>query len=209
MLANLQFRAATSRDAKLIAPLIYSSGPAAFDYIFSHGTALNAIEFLTRTLEQPSGEFGYRNHRIAQIDGEIVGVATSFTGRESFSFLLAAIWQILKNYGPIKSPGIMRRGLQIESIISPPEKDEYCIAHVGVHPDFRRKGIGRQIMKNMVQEGQKAGYQKLILDVSAENPGALALYESLGFNRVRHNASTLRNSTAIIPDHIRMEYQQK
>lgn len=209
MLGNLQFRAATSRDAKLIAPLIYSSGPAAFDYIFSHGTRLNAIEFLTRTLEQPSGEFGYRNHRVAQIDGEIVGVATSFTGRESFSFLLAAIWQILKNYGPIKSPGIMRRGLQIESIISPPEKDEYCIAHVGVHPDIRRKGIGRRIMEYMLLEAENAGYKKLVLDVSAENPGALALYEAHGFKKVRHNVSSLRNSTATIPDHIRMEYQGK
>ncbi len=204
---DVQFRAATPEDAPLIAPLVYSSGPAAFDFIFSHRTSLNSIEFLSQTLRKPSGEFGYKNHRVAEINGAIVGVATSFSGRESLSFMLVAIRQILRYYGPFRAPGIMRRGLQIESIIAPPKKDEFCIAHVGVHPDHRRRGIGRKIMEYMVSEAKKAGFSKLVLDVSAENPAALSLYESLGFKAIRQNESTLGNSTATVPDHIRMAHK--
>ncbi|MBI41847.1 MAG: GNAT family N-acetyltransferase [Leptospiraceae bacterium] len=207
MSVNLVFRAATPNDAKVIAPLVYSSGPAAFDYIFSHKTKLNAIDFLSRTLQKPGGEFGYKNHRVAEINGTPVGVATSFSGSESLSFMLVAIRQILRYYGPFRAPGIMRRGLQIESIIVPPEKDEYCIAHVGVHHDHRRKGNGRKIMQYMVSEGKKAGFSTLVLDVSAENPAALSLYESLGFKAIRQNKSTLSNSTATVPDHFRMIHE--
>lgn len=33
---DLTFRRATSADAEAAVPLIYSSGPTAFDYVFSH-----------------------------------------------------------------------------------------------------------------------------------------------------------------------------
>jgi hypothetical protein len=35
---QIQFRPATPEDVEQAIPLIYSSGPAAFDYIFTHNT---------------------------------------------------------------------------------------------------------------------------------------------------------------------------
>ena len=204
MSQEIQFRPANSQDAKTIAPLVYSSGPSAFDYIFSHNTSLSALQFLEKTLQRPGGEFGFRNHRVAELDNEVVGVATSFTGKDSLSFMLVAIGQILRHYGP-GAPGVMRRGLQVESMIVPPGREEFCIAHVGVSPLHRNKGIGRILMQHMIKKGKNSRCSRIILDVSAENPAALSLYESLGFHVKEKRASRFSNSTATLSDHLRME----
>jgi ribosomal protein S18 acetylase RimI-like enzyme len=50
-----------------------------------------------------------------------------------------------------------------------------------VHPDQRRRGIGRRLLENLLAEAVRAGLRSVRLEVVAENKAAIALYESLGF----------------------------
>ncbi len=213
MTNEVLIREARPEDAVRAAPLIYSSGPACFDYIFSHRTPVNAIQFLERMFAEPKGEFGFTHHRVAELfrdgdgesEGEVVGTGTFFTGAEVPGFTIAALRQILGCYGLSRGPGVIRRGLQIEGIVRPPKGDMHVIAHIGVAPELRGRGIGTIIMEHLMQAGRERGRSVAVLDVSAENPRAQALYERLGFVVTDERPSNLSNETATVPDHRRME----
>lgn len=204
---DVSIRPARPEDAEALAPLVFSSGPAAFDYVFSHGTKINAVEFLSRSLQTPGGEFGYDIHWAAELDGEVVGAAAGFTGERPVAYMLSAIRRIVGAYGPAEGIGVMIRGLRMENLVRPPKGREYCVAHLGVRPDLRSRGIGERLIRHLIEQARSGGYPLAVLDVSVENPRAQALYERLGFVVTRACPSRLQNSTARVPDHRRMETQ--
>jgi dephospho-CoA kinase len=57
------------------------------------------------------------------------------------------------------------------------------VAHWGtyVHPDYRGRGIGRQLAKATLRFARNHGYEKAVIYVLADNSGGLAYYRSLGF----------------------------
>lgn len=57
----------------------------------------------------------------------------------------------------------------------------YLIANVAVHPDFRRRGIGRQLTQRAIEHIRQHQVDEAWLQVRDDNPGAIELYRSLGF----------------------------
>ncbi|MFZ2964902.1 MAG: ribosomal protein S18-alanine N-acetyltransferase [Rhodoglobus sp.] len=58
------------------------------------------------------------------------------------------------------------------------------IQTIAVVPGARRAGLGRVLMGSLIAEARDRGVQEIFLEVRADNPGAQALYESLGFERI-------------------------
>ena len=57
------------------------------------------------------------------------------------------------------------------------------ILDVAVAPDRRRQGIARKLLSHVSYDAQMLGCTTASLEVEAENEGAIALYEALGFAR--------------------------
>lgn len=57
----------------------------------------------------------------------------------------------------------------------------YLIANVAVHPEFRRRGIARQLTLKAIEDVQKRRAQAVWLHVRDENTAAIHLYQNLGF----------------------------
>ncbi len=72
----------------------------------------------------------------------------------------------------------------------PPESD---MMNVAVSPDFRRRGIGEQLVLALCEELTKTGSESLTLEVRASNAPAIALYEKLGFAQVGLRKNYYRN----------------
>jgi ribosomal protein S18 acetylase RimI-like enzyme len=202
---EVQFRKATPKDADAAIPLIYSSGPAAFDYVLAHRTRIDSQEFLHRAFIQGGSEFGYENHDIGVSDGKVVAIGTGFNGEERNNFTLATLKMLFQANGLLGGIGVIRRGLKVDQHLPEPAQDEHYIGHIGVTPDLRGHGIGGQLMNYLVEQGRERGRRIASLDVSYENPRAQILYERLGFEVKRELVSTLRNSTSYVPNHRRME----
>lgn len=201
----LGFRRAAPADAAAAVPLIYSSGPAAFDYVFAVTGHITAQEFLRRAFVDGAGEFGWRNHQVGVLDGEVVAVGAGYGGESGLAFMLAAARQILVHYGPRHAAGVIARGLKVERVIPPPARRLHYLAHLGVAPARRGQGIGQQLIEHLVAQGKAQGKQRLALDVAVGNPRAQALYERLGFSVIAQRPSRLAKGQAVVPDHRRME----
>ena len=60
-------------------------------------------------------------------------------------------------------------------------RDAWLLANVAVHPDWRRKGIARQLVLAAVARAAHEGAKRIVLQVDADNIDAIKLYEQLGF----------------------------
>jgi N-acetylglutamate synthase-like GNAT family acetyltransferase len=58
---------------------------------------------------------------------------------------------------------------------------EYELAKMAVTPTERRHGIGRGLMARAIALAESIGATRLYLESNATLPGAIALYESMGF----------------------------
>jgi ribosomal-protein-alanine N-acetyltransferase len=59
--------------------------------------------------------------------------------------------------------------------------DEAHVTTFGVHPDWRRQGIGRQLLLNLVELSVAIGARRMTLEVRASNGAAQELYRQFGF----------------------------
>jgi [ribosomal protein S18]-alanine N-acetyltransferase len=62
--------------------------------------------------------------------------------------------------------------------------DDAHITTFGVHPDWRRQGIGRQLLVNLAELSVAIGARRMTLEVRASNQAAQALYRGFGFEIV-------------------------
>jgi len=59
--------------------------------------------------------------------------------------------------------------------------DEAEILTIAVHPDFRRRGVARGLLRALMARCAAQGVRRLFLEVSVHNAPAAALYAALGF----------------------------
>jgi ribosomal protein S18 acetylase RimI-like enzyme len=60
----------------------------------------------------------------------------------------------------------------------------YLIANIATHPEFRRRGIARILTRRAMKYGWEKKASALWLHVRDDNPGAIRLYQELGFQEV-------------------------
>jgi ribosomal protein S18 acetylase RimI-like enzyme len=194
-------RRARPDDAPRAAPLIYSSGPAVFDFIFGKPADKNAIALVRDTFPLRGNLFSHRRHHVAAWDGEVVGTMALFTKKDVRNSQPYTAARIVRHYG-LQALGVLWRGLRVESeLIEPPRTTCLYVAHLGVAPTFQGRGIGTWLLRHAEREARAQGFRRLSLDVSARNPGAQRLYERLGFQVVE----TRESFDASMPDHHYME----
>lgn len=66
-----------------------------------------------------------------------------------------------------------------------PVNDVVCeMKRLYVKPAYRSKGIAKKLLKKILAEGKKQGYQEMILETLPSMTSAINLYESVDFNRL-------------------------
>jgi ribosomal-protein-alanine N-acetyltransferase len=61
---------------------------------------------------------------------------------------------------------------------------EADVQTIGVAPAARGRGLGRRLLTALVDEAAARGATSLLLEVRADNPAAIALYRSAGFEQL-------------------------
>ncbi|MEW6172671.1 MAG: ribosomal protein S18-alanine N-acetyltransferase [Bacillota bacterium] len=78
--------------------------------------------------------------------------------------------------------------------------DEAHVTNIAVHPRYRNKGIGGQILRELIRLAAMRGLKKMTLEVRPSNSPARKLYEGFGFVQkgVRKRYYQDNNEDAII-----------
>lgn len=71
--------------------------------------------------------------------------------------------------------------------------DEGHITTLAVHPKFRKKGIGYQLIAKLMEEAKAKGIKKLFLEVRQSNIFAQKLYKKLGFKVIDRRREYYQN----------------
>jgi ribosomal protein S18 acetylase RimI-like enzyme len=182
-----QFRHADSRDVDAAVPLIHSSGPQAFDYVFQC-CGKSSHDFLRFAFTDGNGFLGYKNHTVATLDGQVVAIVAVYNLSTYVRLTLGHLWQLWRFYPASSLIDLITRGARLQSIMPPPDQTTHYVAHFGVAKALRGCGIGRSLLAYQYKKAQELGRAIYALDVSVENPRAQALYERFGFSVTAENA---------------------
>lgn len=175
--ANVIIRKAMPEDSNDIVPLIHSSGPIAWNFVFQEGNR-TAFDFLQSAYRKRGNTISYTNHFVAEKEGNVVGSILQYTQPSFLALTVGTAFQILLLY-KWNAAKVMARGLKTETIIQPPKPNCLYLGHIAVLETHRNQGIAKQLIEFMIQ--RNPGYKTIALDVSIENPSAIALYQKLGF----------------------------
>ena len=65
----------------------------------------------------------------------------------------------------------------------------YLIANVATHPEYRRRGIGRALTERVMKQARDKKASAIWLHVRDDNPGAIKLYQDLGFQEIARRST--------------------
>lgn len=128
------------------------------------------IETTTTDSEESQHLMAELWREIDQLYGNEVGTVAEFTGPNATDilFLIARREGIALGCGAIR-----RRSAKIAEV-----------KRVYVRPAARRSGLARALMHALEQKARDGGFNEIWLETGLRQPGAMALYESLGYRRI-------------------------
>ena len=62
--------------------------------------------------------------------------------------------------------------------------DELEIRYLSIHPSYKRRGLGKKLINNIIKECKNERITRIILEVSSKNMQALSFYEYFGFETI-------------------------
>jgi len=88
--------------------------------------------------------------------------------------------------------------------------DEFHLLNLGVHPTWRRRGLGTRLIQQVLSTAKAKSAAKVILEVRAANHAAQALYRKMGFQAVglRKNYYCKPKENALILQHDLLHFAQ-
>jgi GNAT superfamily N-acetyltransferase len=163
---------------------LYDAGNPYWEWLW--GSADEALSQLKTWLNRSNSEIS--NDRVLCVldSTKIYGGFVALGGRElqqcrKADFLTLFNYARYNHYEKLLSR--MRIANQFFGAVS---DDEYYLSRIGLLPDRRGTGLGRQLVRAYMDNGLRSGYRRFRLDVAESNIQAIKLYETSGFviNRV-------------------------
>lgn len=167
MAADVTIRPAVQADAPLIARLFQISSDGVADYIWQgledDHPGLSGVEIGAARYARENTAFSYQNCLMAELGGNVVGMAHSFPMEVDPDPLPDDFDPVLRPYAELE------------------EDNSLYISGVAVFEDWRSRGVGQALMAAVEDRARGLGLAAISLIVFEKNDDALRLYQRLGF----------------------------
>jgi len=90
----IELRRSLPSEVTKAVPLIYSSGPPSFEYVFKTDQ-VTAKDFLNYAFVKRGGEFSYDNHYSFYQEGEMIGIGSAFNAKTAKAFTVTDALNIM------------------------------------------------------------------------------------------------------------------
>ena len=176
---DVEFRKAKIGDnLEEIAELLYMTDPYIYPYWF--GNLENCKKELPKLLVQDKFFFNINNLyvMIDTTNNKVIGVVCVVDKRVDLSYDYDKLEKVNDRYKfTIEN--------YIKGLIDEVKKSDFVyISNVCVHPGYRGMHIGSIMLKNIIEIYKKQYFDEIVLDVLADNPGAIKLYRNMGFEQI-------------------------
>jgi DNA-3-methyladenine glycosylase I len=131
------------------------------------------LKMMTMLVEREDSQYSYRNALVAMDEDRVVGTSVSYDGG-CLHELRRAFIEAAKEY-----LGKDHSGMDDET-----QAGELYLDSLAVLPEYRRRGIARQLLMATKQRANRLGLPCVGLLVDKDNPVGEALYASVGFHYV-------------------------
>ena len=181
-------------DLEKIAELLYNTDPYIYPYWFE--TLDKCKKELTPLLLEKNFFFAL-DHLYITIDSnnnDIIGVICIIDKNDDLSY----------DYSELKKKNERYKFTienYIEGLIEEVDNADFAyISNVCVDANYRGKHIGKTMLNYVIDIYKKKLYDYIVLDVLAENPGAIKLYQNLGFEQFTEVFQGFNDPTKKRPD---------
>ena len=185
----LKIRAARESDARFIAWVQLAAARShlpkgVFDLAFpgDPGQRLDLIEKICRA--DPKSICHWAGFLIAEVEGESAAALSGYEpkehhdntfGKAFFSGLSAAGWS------EEEIMACFARMAPSATCLIEPEDDTWVVEWVATSAEFRGRGLAGSLLKEILEEGRRRGYDKSQISLVIGNEGAQRVYASAGF----------------------------
>ena len=167
---NLIIRMARKEEAAQIAELFLLAWPVEEIMQSSGSTYQQLHESVTHIASSPQTIYSYENSYVAEINGKIVGAMCGYDGAD---------------YQKLKQPVVDVIGEDSGfAQLKETEAGEFYLDSVGVHPEYRGRGIASRLFEAQITRAASLGHKSVGLIVDIDKPQAEALYARLGFKHI-------------------------
>lgn len=164
---DIRVREALPADGRALAELMNMAGEGIPAYLWSLAAeeGEDPIAFGAGRVGRGEGAFSYVNSWVVEMDGGLAGMLLGYRLRD----VPAPI--------PEDLPALVRPAFELEALVP----GTWYVNGIAVAPRVRGRGFGTLLMRLAEDLARSDGATALSLIVSADNEGAMRLYESLGY----------------------------
>jgi ribosomal protein S18 acetylase RimI-like enzyme len=167
MPAGIVFRAALPSDAYALAELSIMAGDGMYEFLLEEMAPREMMAgLMARTMKDDKAGFGWRHCFVADDKG-LVGMINAYP----------AAW--LREEEQSNLPPDRVRILN--PIDQAQDWESFLINGVAVRPQYRRQGVGEQLLNWAMGQAKAGGFSRVSANVWADNLAARALFEKQGF----------------------------
>lgn len=164
---NIIIRPATLGDSDFVARCVCMA--------LHHEPSAEELPGIANICSREDVLYSYRNALIAWLGETPVGLCLAYDG-DNYHDIRVRTFAAFAALHPDEEDDMDLAHAEDETCAG-----EYYIDSLAVLPEFRRRGIARQLMQAQMEYGRSLGLLHQTLLVDPENPEAQQLYKSLGF----------------------------
>ncbi|MGR3512082.1 MAG: GNAT family N-acetyltransferase [Paracoccaceae bacterium] len=163
-------RQAEASDAESLAKLINLAGEGIPNWLWSRACVegQSPLEIGVERAKRMSGGFSYTNALIAEREASPIGMVLSYAITEA----------------PTESPDDLPAPIAPFVALEKLSVNTWFINALAVFPERQNQGIGSQLLTAAEDQAQAKGFDKMSIQVYAQNTGAVRLYERHGYKGV-------------------------
>ncbi len=151
----------------------------AADGLFRFMLGQHAGHIIASAFHEPEHSLSYEYVTFAELEGELVGMSSAYTGSQLRSFSEKPLERAAgRNAFRLKCMSLLLGPMF--RILTSVADDDFYLQGLAVEPGMRSRGVGSALLADVEQRAHRSGSSRLCLDVAYKNTGAQALYARQG-----------------------------
>ncbi|HEY6931722.1 MAG TPA: amino acid adenylation domain-containing protein [Thermoanaerobaculia bacterium] len=177
-------RRARTQDAAVLAELILIAGESpsggSYDILFGGDRSSQREQLARLVLSGTLTDFHYSHFFVAELEGEVAAGASGFDPSTSGKRNVVPALQE-NGWSQAEIADAMERMSPVLRCAADEPKGIWVLEHIATLPRFRRLGLAKRVVSAAIEEGFRAGFDRVQLSLLLGNEVARKLYISLGF----------------------------